>query len=259
MYTYCAISEQERLAIRNQLHSSFPIIQAVIEGVQKGQIFKNARNDYWVLHKAGFSEVFLNSDDGKELVDFISKTDELPNYFHLYCPPVQLVDVFKSSTETFNVRERDRVQLEYDWQKMTDSHSIENDEFISVEVTRDNVDSLAVFNLDLENKFWSGKEDFAKHSVGVFIKDKENNPLSLCYAAAVAGQTAEIDVVTSEVHRGKGLAKSVVAKFIRQCEKNGILPNWDCFENNIASLMTAKNLNFHFVKKYQFVSIFKKN
>lgn len=259
MYTYSAISEQERLAIRNQLHSSFPIIQAVIEGVQKGQIFKNAQNDYWVLHKAGFSEVFLNSDDGKELVDFISKTNELPKYFHMYSPSVKLVDVFKSSTETFNVRERDRVQLKYDRQKMTNSLSIESDEFVATEVTQDNVDSLAVFSLDLENKFWSGKEDFAKHAVGVFIKDKQNNPLSLCYAAAVAGQTAEIDVVTSELHRGKGLAKSVVAKFIRQCEKNRIIPNWDCFEDNTASLGIAKKLKFLFVKKYQFVSIFKKN
>jgi hypothetical protein len=256
--TYSAIGEQERLAIRNQLHSSFPIIQAVIEGVQKGQIFKNARNDYWVLHKAGFSEVFLNSDDGKELIDFISKTDELPNYFHLYCPPVQLVDVFKSSTEIFNVRERDRVQLEYDGQKMTDSHSIENDEFISVEVTRDNVDSLAVFNLDLENKFWSGKEDFAKHAVGVFIKDKQNNPLSLCYAAAVAEQKAEIDVVTSEHHRGKRLAKTVVGAFISNCINSRIIPNWDCFVDNRPSLATALSLGFSENRKYCFVSVYKK-
>jgi hypothetical protein len=256
--TYSAMSEQERLAIRNQLHSSFPIIQAVIEGVQKGQIFSNAQNDYWVLHKAGFSEVFLNRDDGNGLVDFISKTNELPKYFHMYSPSVKLVDVFKSSTEIFNVHERDRVQLKYNGQKMNGSFSGESDGFISTEVTLDNIDSLAVFNLDLENKFWNGKEDFAKNAVGVFIKDEQNNPLSFCYAAAVAGQTAEIDVVTNELHRGKGLAKSVVAKFIRHCEKNGIIPNWDCFENNIASLVTAKNLNFLFVKKYQFVSIFKK-
>lgn len=250
---------QERLTIRNQLHSSFPIIQAVIDGVQQGQIFGNTHEDYWILHKAGFSEVFLTSDDGKGLVDFITENNNLPRYFHIYNPVEKLVDVFKSSSEIFNIRERDRVQLkcEEHQKKSSSSYPLE-DEFTSTQVTQDNVDSLAVFNLDLANKFWSSKEEFVKNALAVFIKDKQNNPVSLCYAAAVAGQKAEIDVVTSEHHRGKGLAKSVVATFISNCFNNKIIPNWDCFEDNASSMMTAKNLNFLFNKKYKFLSIFKK-
>lgn len=260
MNTYLSLSEQERLVVRNQLHSSFPIIQAVIEGTQQGKIFRNAKQDHLVLHKAGFSEVFLNSEDGNELVDFIIEKDNPPKYFHIYNPPEGLVDVFKTRSETFNVRERSRVQLKYEGQQKESNFSNPlEDEFTFTEVTQDNIDSLAVFNLDLENKFWGGKDDFIRSAFGVFIKDRQSNPVSLCYAAAVADQKAEIDVVTNEIHRGKGLARSVFAIFVGHCESNGIIPNWDCFEGNTASLMTAKKLNFLFVKKYKFVSVFKKD
>jgi RimJ/RimL family protein N-acetyltransferase len=257
MNTYSSLGEQEKLMIRSQIHSSFPIIQAVIEGTQQGRIFKSAHQDYWVLHKAGFSEVFLSRGDGKELVDFIGKTPWLPKYFHIYSPPEQLVNVFKSDTKIFNIRERDRVQLKYDGRKVSSSLLVVSDEFTSAEVTQHNIDSLAVFNLDLENKFWSSKEDFVKHAAGVFIKDKQHNPVSLCYAAAVADQKAEIDVVTNALHRGKGFAKAVVGAFIIHCNNYKIIPNWDCFEDNTASLMTAKKLNFLFNKKYKLLSIFK--
>ncbi len=259
MKTYSFVDGHDRLMVSNQIHSLFPIIQAVIEGVQQGEIFRNTHGDYWVLHKAGFSEVFLTSGDGKDLVDFIIGNNNLPKYFHLYNPVERLVDVFKFKSEIFNIRERARVQLKYDKQKEESglSHPL-NDEFVLTPATRENSDSLAVFNLDLENKFWSSKEDFVDNALAVFIKDKQNKPVSLCYAAAVAGQKAEIDVITSEDHREKKLAKSVVAAFISNCINKKIIPNWDCFEDNVASMMTAKKLNFSISKKYKLLSIFKK-
>jgi hypothetical protein len=256
--TYSVLSGQERLLLRNQLNSAFPIIQAVIEGAQEGMIFRNTRQDYWILHKAGFSEVFFNDDNGTELVDFILENDSLPNYFHIYNPPAELVDVFKTKSETFNIRERGRIQLQYKGQEKSNNlMSVLEDEFTISEVTQDNFDSLDIFNLDLANKFWNGKEDFVSNALGVFVKNKQNDPVSLCYAAAVADQKAEIDVVTLEPNRGKGLAKSMVNSFISKCNEGGKIPNWDCFDDNTASMNTARNLNFLLIKKYKFLSIFK--
>jgi len=258
--TYSVLDGQERLEVKNQLNSSFPIIQAVIVGVQQGQIFRNTSTNYWVLHKAGFSEVFLNDDDGTELIDFIIENKNLPTYFHIYNPPEKLVDVFQARLEIFNVRERNRVQLRYKEQQMKiDSPHLLDGQFTLSQVSDDNFDLLAIFNLGLSYKFWNGKEDFVRNSLGVFIKDKHNNPVSLCYAASVADHVAEIDVLTTENYRGKGFAKLVVSFFISNCSEKSIIPNWDCFKENQNSLKTALAAGFFKNLEYRFLSIFKSN
>lgn len=259
MNTYSSMDEQERGMIRSHLRSSFPIVQAVIDGAQQGEIFRSARKDYWVLHKAGFSEVFLNDDDGNELVDFIIENENLPKYFHIYNPPEKLVYVFKTKSETFNVRERDRVQLRYKEKQMKiDFLHLLDSQFTLSEVTDDNFDSLTVFNLDLSYKFWNGKEDFVRNALGVFIKDKHNNPVSLCYAASVADHVGEIDVLTTENYRDKGFAKSVVGSFISNCNNSKIIPNWDCFTDNRPSLALATSLGFTEKRFYSLISVYRK-
>ena len=94
--------------------------------------------------------------------------------------------------------------------------------------------------------------------MGVFLKDKKDNPVSLCYAAAIAGEKAEIDVITNEQYRGKGLAKRIVTLFIDRCLEKDLTTSWDCFPENIASLNTAIGLNFTEKKSYNFLSIYRK-
>jgi GNAT superfamily N-acetyltransferase len=257
MNTYHLVREQERLILRNDLHSSFPIIQAVIEGVQQGQIFLNSHGDCWVLHKAGFSEMFLNDDVGIELVDFIGTNHSLPKYFHIYNPPEKLADFFNSRDDVFNVRERNRVQLTCEGQQKESGILLE-EEFNLAAVACDNFDSLNVFNLDLASKFWNGKEDFVTNAMGVFVEKKNDSPVSLCYAAAVANQVAEIDVLTTENYRGKGFAKSLVSAFISICTSKNVIPNWDCFGDNIPSRATALGLGFKEKKLYNFMSVYRK-
>lgn len=258
MNTYASLSEQERLMIRNQLISSFPLIQAVIEGVQQGQIFRNTRQDFWVVHKAGFSEVFLNTNDSNEFVDFIIHNRDLPTYFHFYNPPVNLVNLLKANTELFNIRDRDRIQLKYDEQQGKTDIIPQHPEYTITKVTSDDFESLSVFNLDLAHKFWNGKNEFIKAAFSFFVKDSGNNPVSLCYAAAIAGKKAEIDVRTSENYRGNGLAQLAVASFIIECIDNKIIPSWDCFADNTPSLRTALRLGFIENNFYKLISVYRK-
>lgn len=253
---YRLLNNQECLTIKAKLKSSYPIIQAVIVGLQEGRVFRSTNQDYWVLHKSGFSEVFLNMDEGSALVEFIADTISLPKYFHIYNPPVRLVEFFKLKSNFFNIRERKRVQLTYDINKTDLEAKFQiNKNFCLEKVNQDNFKSLNVFGLDLSNRFWNGSEDFIKNALGVFLKDELSNPISLCYAAANVGGKAEIDVITSEIFRGKGLAKAVVMSFISDCLKNKVKANWDCFTNNDASLATANSIGFKVYYKYNFASI----
>ena len=259
MTSYKLINENELAHVQKTYHSSFPIIQSVIDGVQQGSIFINSQNDCWVLHKAGFSEVFLKNDAGTEWIDFIAGSMKLPQYFHLYNPAGKLINYLQLRNETFNIRVRGRIQLSYENQSpIKDSLNDLDDGFTLSNITNNNFESLSVFNLDLGSKFWKSKNEFIKHALGVVVSNKEDMPVSLCYAAAVADQRAEIDVVTLENYRGKGLAKTVVNSFINSCMANNLFPNWDCFEDNTSSLDAALKLGFFKNKFYNFISVYRK-
>ncbi|MCG8701970.1 MAG: hypothetical protein MI922_28200, partial [Bacteroidales bacterium] len=71
--------------------SPFPLINAVLLGSQTGEVFYLSDNKF-VIHKSGFSYIFENDkfpiDD---FIDLILNKDSIPQYFHIYNPPKQLV------------------------------------------------------------------------------------------------------------------------------------------------------------------------
>ena len=71
-----------------------------------------------------------------------------------------------------------------------------------------------------------------------------NVTVSLCYAATISDNQAEIDVATHKEYKGQNLATIVTGEFIKNCHKSGINPSWDCFEENTPSLRLAKKLQF---------------
>ena len=81
--------------------------------------------------------------------------------------------------------------------------------------------------------------------------------ISICYSACVSSGAAEIDVATLTNYQGLGIAKKLVTQFVRYCIEHDLVPNWDCFSTNTASLSTATSLGFEEVFHYSFLSIFK--
>lgn len=92
-------------------------------------------------------------------------------------------------------------------------------------------------------RFWRTPREFA-HSANAVLALVNNEPAALCYAAAVAGGKAEIDVMTLPTYRHLGLAKAVVQMFNARCLAQHLLPLWDCFTNNDASLALCRSSGF---------------
>lgn len=128
----------------------------------------------------------------------------------------------------------------------------------AVEISDDNMASLAPLGLDIESKFWDSRAHFIEKGYGLFLKAEAGNPLAVCYTAAVGNGLAEVDILTAPDHQKKGLAKYATALFIRQGLQKGIRTNWDCFEDNAGSLHTALALKFTAVKNYPLLSLFLK-
>lgn len=91
--------------------------------------------------------------------------------------------------------------------------------------------------------FWRAPDDFARLSNAV-VALVDGQAAAICYAAAVAGGRAEIDVLTLPAYRHLGLGKLVVRRFNQRCLAQNILPLWDCFTNNIGSMALCESTGF---------------
>jgi GNAT acetyltransferase len=245
--------------LKDQMHSPFPLINAVMDGQQEGAVFGfDESGSYFVIHKAAFSYLIMNdsSFDLDGLLSFFVNDKNLPAYFHLYNAPAGLIQACNEKKEWFNCRIRTRIQLKY-LQKQVPVPPIPGG-FQCKPVDEGNIAAMEIFGLEIGKKFWKSEKDFLQNGFGFVITEGEGRPASICYAACVSGNTAEIDVATVTEFRQKGLAKIVVSAFVNYCIANNIIANWDCFEENTGSLKTATSLGFTTVLTYPFLSIFNK-
>ena len=252
------LTETEALGLKDSFHTPFPVINAVLSGKQDGKIY-SIQNCFFVLHKSGFAYCRAAGPDVdyNKLVEFLFLQNDLPQYFHIYDAHPVLCEAFIEDDKNVKVKMRKRVQLKFPVATLPAGATILPAEFYMERVTANNFSALTGFNLQLGNKFWSSAEDFLQNGFGFAIFAAGGQAVSICYAASVAGNVAEIDVATVAAYRQKGFAKKAVREFLNHCIQNNISANWDCFEDNIGSLNTAKSLGFERVKAYNFLSIYK--
>lgn len=93
-------------------------------------------------------------------------------------------------------------------------------------------------------------EDYAmyeKYGLGaVALKDGEPVSGAASYSGYLGG--IEVEIITREDHRRKGLAWVCGAKLILECLKRGWYPSWDA--QNLWSVALAEKLGYHFDREY---------
>jgi GNAT superfamily N-acetyltransferase len=225
----------------------FPLIAAVLCGAQDGVIYADREeepNQVYVEHAFGFAQIF-----GKPLPAF---ERALQRYLlvdraftcakvRLYTPhypgflQVSENDVLRSLRQHFRLGTA---------RAGTDDHAPEEPE---KGLTLVRADASHVNLIDdafgVVGRFWRTPDDFAHHSNAV-VAMVEGQAAALCYAAAVADGRAEIDVLTLPAYRHLGLAKAVVRLFNQRCLELNVLPQWDCFTNNTASMALCRSAGF---------------
>lgn len=234
--------------------SFFPLIGAVLAGVQNGQILGDNANDpeqVIVEHSFGFAQIFGQiTPEFVELlkVHLLVKKDFSSSKLRLYTPfaPDFLMtpdcDYLRSERCRFYINSEKFNSL---WQRLASVNwqpaTYEN--FEQIEKT---------FNL--ATRFWPDKDAFIANSGAVTIWE-DAQPASICYAAAIANNAAEIDVLTAPEKRGRGYGLAAAANFIHNCLNTGIAPLWDCFTNNSGSMALANRLGYEPAAPYPFFTI----
>lgn len=247
------------LPLYQELESVFPLIGAVIENRQRGQIFVDQPESpasAVVITDFGFMS-FLGTDQNKNfnagLANLLADTTGIkPAYLLWYAPPTawrQRLDALVPEP----VRCRERARFEFRHERADFIHHVLTcpPGFELKRLNEQLLPKTDELGTNISSRFWSSGSDFLKQGLGVGLV-KHGRVVSLCYAACVVGGLAEIDIVTAPEYRGSGLGTLVAQQFIKESLREGITPTWDCFTGNLASFKLAERLGFVSVRTYSF-------
>lgn len=228
----------------------FPLISAVLERRQRGQVFGDQRSAL-VVNNFGF--MFYTGETNEEFDTslrglFDTASGIKPSYLLWYSPPAK----WQQYLNERGARLRERVRFEFRASQLSEPVVFPSG-FEMRRLDAELIPKTKKFGLDIDSRFWSSAKDFETNGLGCCIL-KNDEVVSVCYAAAISEQLAEVDVVTDEAYRGHGLASIVSRQFIRECLAREITPTWDCFAYNTGSLRLAEKLGFAEVRRYPFYS-----
>lgn len=223
----------------------FPLIAAVLSGEQEGVVHVDCEANpaqVYVEHAFGFAQVFGTPVQAFEqslqrylLVDKAFSCAKV----RLYTP--HYPDFLRSPGCDSLRSSRQHFQLDIS-RLNPGSEKTQVKGLALVRADTSHVDLIeAAFGV--VGRFWRTPFDFANKSNGVLAL-VDGQVAALCYAAAVVGGKAEIDVLTLPAYRRLGLAKTVVRLFNQHSLAQNVLPLWDCFTNNTASMALCQSVGF---------------
>lgn len=232
----------------------FPLIRAVIDRLQRGSIWADDPDRpevALVVTAFGFTLLLgaeSRASDERLRAMLVTPAGELPGYLLWYAPPPGWRAWLDARPEG-SLRSRERVRLRWDGVEPGPSDTgAEGVQLASLDAAL--IPEVDKLGLRLGSRFWSSAEDFLAHGFGTCLVGDDGAVVSVCYASCVADNLAEIDIATREDRRGRGCAGIVAREFVRQCRQRRLLPTWDCFTANQASLRLALSLGF--VEAYRY-------
>lgn len=240
----------------------FPIIAAVLSNRQNGVVYVDSLDNpeqFYAEHEFGFAQLVGPSQTKSRFIEgihsrFINKDKFQSNKIRLYCPENFLISEIISQDIVLSKRQR----FILNWQKWNFSDTdqmVGNSEQVTIaEVTEKDLNEIETefFNL---TRFWKNKKDYLDYSMAWIIR-ADTDIAAICYSAATESGQAEIDVFTQPVYRHNNYAKMVVNSFVNHCRQQNIIPLWDCFHNNEASMGLAKSVGFEEIElPYDFYTI----
>jgi len=225
----------------------FPLIGAVLQDQQDGLVLADDPRSpcrFYVEHAFGFAQVFGcdNAEFDEALRQYLLVEKSFAaSKVRLYTP---VEPAFLRGPEFDHARsERQRFFLDPKRMESVGDRGVSSD--TGGEIRSAQAGDLAAIEarFGVVRRFWRSDRDFlaSAHAIVAWVNGE---PASICYAAAVAGGVAEIDVFTHQEHRRIGLGKRVVDAFSRLCLSQGLLPVWDCFTNNAGSMALCKSCGF---------------
>ncbi|MGQ3480109.1 GNAT family N-acetyltransferase [Paenibacillus sp. TY11] len=105
------------------------------------------------------------------------------------------------------------------------------------------------FNITYIIKYWGTVENFIQKGFG-FSVTQNNVHAGECVSIFTSLGFAEIDIITNDHFRGRGVAQCTSEAFILECLNRTLTPKWDCDIHNRASINLARKMSFGNPERY---------
>ncbi|MEC0091505.1 GNAT family N-acetyltransferase [Paenibacillus macquariensis] len=225
---------------------------SVIEQTQKGKIFVNSKIDptaAFLISCGGFYCLVGTATDHRfndAVANFLNNKDNHIGFYAL----AMFTDEWERAFQKYRLVHANKIKRTYF--RLNDQKFIEISKDIHIKINEGL--HYEVLNEDISNRYredfytyyklvWDSNKHFNERGIGHFIT-KENKIISVCSSPYVGGGFAEIDIITIEEHKWKGLATKVGIGFINDCRSKKLIPNWSCHSDNQVSISLANKLGF---------------
>ena len=225
----------------------FPLIGAVLADAQDGVVYADdaaTPSQVYVEHAFGFAQVFGRLDAafeaGLQAYLLADKSFSAPKV-RLYTPGLPIFlrqpqfEPLRSLRQRFVIEDAGAFDARFKVLAADGALTL-------AAVDRGNVAEIeSAFSVIC--RFWRSQADFIGQANAV-VALYHGRPAAICYAAAVADDRAEIDVLTLADYRNRGTGKFAVMHFVKRCFACSLQPLWDCFANNEGSLQLCRSVGF---------------
>lgn len=116
-------------------------------------------------------------------------------------------------------------------------------------INQEAINAKSTFDSAYITQYWGSADNFLNKGFGFFVT-QDNQYASECISIFSSLSCAEIDIVTHEHFRGRGLAQYMSEAFIQECIDRGLSPKWDCNIHNLASTRLTGKLGFVHPRTY---------
>lgn len=118
-----------------------------------------------------------------------------------------------------------------------------------IKIKQPQIEHCLEFDNQYYEEYWDSTNNFLENGFG-FCLQHGDKIISEAVTIFKSQQFAEVDIVTDQNYRGKGLASFIAEEFIDYCILNDIQPCWDCDIHNQASYHLGIKLGFSNPQKY---------
>lgn len=228
----------------------FPMIMGVIEGTSEGMVYcddAERPKHLFVRNKFGFCQEFFESfSEGffRQTVVKILEDARRPK-LRMYLPTAKTVD-FLRGNESVAVCERVHFK-----------HNAKNIAFAghTAGIMKNAKFSAGGGYFGLIARYYRDENEFMENAMPVVAYDENKKEIGVIYNTAKGDGNCEVDVLVEEQYRKRGIGKALVQSFIELCQEKGLVPNWDCYSNNVPSMKLAERCGFEPVGTYPFYNI----
>jgi len=240
------------LPLMDEIRNKSVYSLSVIEQIQKGRIFVNNLcnpTTFFLTSSGGFYCLAGKENDvqfNKSIVRFMNDQKNHNGFFALGI----FTDEWDIELNKYTINNSKKIQRSYyrfNQEKFIDTYK---DVSMKIHVGYEYITLNEKISDDYRKRFypyyklvWDSNRHLCDFGVGHFLTCK-NDLISVCTSPYIGGNFAEIDIITIESYKRKGLATFLGIEFIKECLNKQLTPNWCCHSDNIESNNLANKLCF---------------